>query len=135
MMKQNASLVGRTAETRAEGWLVGQGLRTLDRNWRCREGELDLVMMDDDTLCFVEVKLRHCHSMVDAAAAVDFTKQQRLIKAAALWLATHESWADFPCRFDVIAVSSAQTGKSDSPDGNTDGQHQYHWLKDAFHSE
>ncbi len=134
-MRQNASLQGQAAETRAEGWLIGQGLQTLDRNWHCREGELDLVMLDGDTLCFVEVKYRHYGSMVDAAACVDFRKQQRLIKAAARWLGAHEPRAELPCRFDVVTVSPHKPDSDDTSWSNTGSHYHYRWIKDAFSSE
>lgn len=94
--------LGQSAETRAEAFLKAQGLRPVARNWRCRFGEIDLVMHDRDTLVFVEVRLRNHAGFGDGFDSVTPTKQRRLIATARHYLATLKSMP--PCRFDVVAL-------------------------------
>jgi putative endonuclease len=76
----------------------------LERNWRCADGELDIVAVDGDVLVFVEVKTRSTLAFGDPAEAVDRAKSARLRRLAVRWLAAHpEQW--WPeVRFDVVAV-------------------------------
>lgn len=98
---------GRHAEQLAEHHLGRHGLRLLARNYRCRGGEIDLIMADGDSLVFVEVRYRKHQRFGGAAASVDWRKQQRLIHAAQYYLQqTHSS--SRPCRFDVVAISPGQ---------------------------
>lgn len=106
---------GRDAENRAETVLVRQGLQPLARNYRCRGGEIDLVMRDGACLVFVEVRYRSREDYGGALASIDRRKQRRLILAAQHYLA-HSRW-DGPCRFDVIGL---------------DGRQNTHWIRDAF---
>ena len=73
---------GQQAENAAAQWLQQQGLSLLQRNYRCRQGEIDLIMQDNDDLVFVEVRWRKHHSHGGALASVDYHKQKRLILAA-----------------------------------------------------
>ncbi len=88
-------------ETQAEAWLHQQGLRLLHRNYRCRMGEIDLVMQDGDMLVFVEVRRRFHAGFGGAAASVDWRKRQRIVLAARNYLLR---LGQMPaCRFDVVA--------------------------------
>ncbi|MGE0859711.1 MAG: YraN family protein [Gammaproteobacteria bacterium] len=91
-------------EARAERYLEAHGLRCVARNHRCRGGEIDLVMLSDETLVFVEVRYRASARHGGAAESVDLRKQGRIVLAAQDFLARHARFADSPCRFDVIAV-------------------------------
>lgn len=113
---------GRSTEALAHDYLVRQGLRLLTQNWSCRSGELDLVMLDGDTVVFVEVRYRRHAAWGGAAASVDSRKQQKLIRAAELFLQKEARWARHPCRFDVIAL--------DANEPITD----QHWIRNAFDS-
>lgn len=93
---------GRAAEEQACGYLVRQGLTLVERNFRCRGGEIDLIMRQSETLVFVEVRLRADDRHGGAAASVTAAKQARLITAAQLFLQRYPSPP--PCRFDVIAI-------------------------------
>jgi putative endonuclease len=108
---------GAAAEAAAERHLAAAGCRLLARNARYREGELDLVMRERETLVFVEVRLRGSAQYGGAAASVDIFKQKRLVRAAQRWLAEHygERWP--ACRFDVVTVA-------------TDGT--IEWIRGAF---
>ena len=109
------SLLGQTAEKRAEAFLTTQGLTFIARNWRCRFGEIDLIMQDGATRVFVEVRLRSRNDYGGAAASVTLAKQRRLLAAARQYLTTLKSMP--PCRFDVVALSG------DAPPD---------WIKNAF---
>lgn len=96
------SVVGQAAESRAEAFLKTQGLKLVARNWRCRFGEIDLVMQDGATLVFVEVRLRSRSDFGGAAASVTPAKQKKLLAAARQYLAALKTLP--PCRFDVVAL-------------------------------
>lgn len=95
-------LVGEDA---AERELSRKGMRIVARNWRCRLGELDLVVVDGDTLVFVEVKCRATDSLYDPALAVDHRKRMKVRKTAEVFLATERPGAS-ACRFDVVSVTA-----------------------------
>jgi putative endonuclease len=97
--------VGRFGEELAARHLQAAGLTLLDRNWRCRSGELDIVAADGDAIVFVEVKTRSGNGFGTPAEAVTARKLARLRRLAAQWLAEQPDgrrWADV--RFDVVAV-------------------------------
>ncbi|MDO9467846.1 MAG: YraN family protein [Thiobacillus sp.] len=96
------SLLGHAAESRAEAFLKTQGLSLVARNWRCRFGEIDLVMQDGATLVFVEVRLRSRSDFGDAAASVTPAKQKKLLAAARQYLSALKTLP--PCRFDVVVL-------------------------------
>jgi putative endonuclease len=114
---------GREAEACALLYLQQQGLQLIAQNWLCKRGELDLVMLDGDTVVFVEVRYRRYSGWGGALHSVDLRKQGKLVLAAQLFLQNETRWADSPCRFDVVAIEG-QPG-SDSP---------VNWLKSAFDS-
>lgn len=107
---------GDAGEQRARAYLGQRGLHCLATGWRCRLGELDLVMRDGDTLAFIEVRVRSAGSLVCALESIDAHKQWRVACAARAWLARNPSWASLPARFDVVAITG---------DDIT-------WLRDAF---
>ncbi|WP_424192926.1 YraN family protein [Ampullimonas aquatilis] len=94
-------LRGDQGEDAALVYLQQQGLRLLERNWRCKAGEIDLIMQDDATLVFVEVRRRKNDRFGGAAASVTWHKQQKLIRAAQWYL--QQAGAEPACRFDVLA--------------------------------
>ncbi|TBR19449.1 YraN family protein [bacterium] len=83
------------------------GWRVLERNWRCRYGELDLVAEDGGTVVFVEVKTRSSRRRGAPEEAVDARKQARLARLAAAYL-SERGWLERPCRFDVAAVEGGE---------------------------
>ncbi|MEB7343339.1 YraN family protein [Enterobacter hormaechei] len=104
-------------ELKARRWLEGKGLRFVAANVRGRGGEIDLIMKDDQTIVFVEVRYRQSSRFGGAAASVTLAKQQKLLQTAHLWLARHNgSFDTVDCRFDVVAFT-----------GNA-----IDWLKNAF---
>ncbi|MCD5985293.1 YraN family protein [Pseudomonas sp. CDFA 610] len=114
---------GREAEAYALQHLQEQGLRLIAQNWLCKRGELDLVMLDGDTVVFVEVRYRRHSGWGGAVESVDLRKQSKLVTAAQFFLQQESGWARYPCRFDVIAVEGAP---GDSTPLN--------WIKSAFDS-
>jgi len=110
--------IGKDAEHNAEKYLQQQGLKPVTRNYRCPQGEIDLIMLDCGELVFIEVRKRTSHHYGGATESVDIKKQQKLIKAANHYL---QRLAKLPnCRFDVIAFE----GKA--------ARDQPLWYKDAF---
>jgi len=97
--------IGTLGEDLAVDHLTALGLQVLDRNWRCRYGELDIIAVDDATrtAVFVEVKARTSDQFGGVEQAVTPLKVRRLRRLAGLWLASHDgSWA--AVRIDVIGV-------------------------------
>ena len=96
-------VVGRHGEDAAASWYTAAGYEILDRNWRVREGELDLVVGNGGVVVFCEVKTRRGDAFGLPAEAVTARKQQRLRLLAGRWLAAHATAAPV-LRFDVAAV-------------------------------
>jgi putative endonuclease len=103
--RRAAEVLGRGAEDDVARLLEGRGFSVLARRLRTGAGEIDLVVADERTLVFVEVKARGC--LADAAYAVSARQQTRLLEAASLALARHEDWARDEVRFDVALVAGA----------------------------
>jgi putative endonuclease len=95
--------LGVHGEQIAAAYLTDSGLRLLDRNWRCREGELDIVAREGDALVFCEVKTRRDVGYGHPVEAVTPAKRRRLRTLAHRWLAAHEEHAP-ELRFDVVGV-------------------------------
>jgi putative endonuclease len=96
-------LLGEHAERRAGDWYRAQGYEVLDRNWRCRDGEIDLVLRKGSTVVFSEVKARSSTAYGTPAEAVTPAKQRRIRRLAVRWLREHDVRAAV-VRFDVVAV-------------------------------
>lgn len=121
--RQRGDLVERAARAHLER----AGLRIVAANAGYRQGELDLVMIDDRaggaTLVFVEVRYRRSNAFGGGAASVDAGKRRRLVKAAQAFLGAHPEHARRACRFDVVEAS----GTPEQPD--------LAWLEDAFRAD
>jgi putative endonuclease len=96
--------LGDAGEDAVARWYVDAGYRVLDRNWRCRDGELDVVAARAGVLVFCEVKTRRSTAFGVPAEAVTFTKQRRLRTLAMRWLDAHPDARAPQLRFDVAAV-------------------------------
>ncbi|MEX2124557.1 MAG: YraN family protein [Woeseia sp.] len=126
-----AKSIGERTEQLALQHLQTAGLQLIDRNFRCRVGEIDLVMLDVNCLVFVEVRCRksgrHSSARVpaprfpSAIQSIGPHKQQKLTKAALFFLAKHKRWRNHTVRFDVVAY-----------DGPAPDQYRLQWIKDAF---
>ena len=102
-MTQQRRRVGAWGEDRAVSYLAGAGMTVLDRNWRCRHGELDIVAVDGDCLVVVEVKTRRSRAFGTALEAVDAHKLARLRMLTGQWLASHQV-PTRRVRIDVVAL-------------------------------
>ena len=102
--------LGAYGERVAARVLTDAGMQVLDRNWRCRAGELDLVARDGAALVFCEVKTRSGTGFGHAVEAVTPDKQRRLRLLARSWLAAHEEHAP-DLRFDVVGVTVPAGGR------------------------
>ena len=111
---------GAAWESAAQAHLHEAGLRTLQRNFTCRLGEIDLIMADRDCTVFVEVRFRRDPAHGDGAASVGTAKRAKLLRAAQVWLLAHPQRADRACRFDVIGC------------GGTPQNPQFDWIRNAF---
>jgi putative endonuclease len=116
--------IGEYAESRALAHLQTRGLDLVTRNFRCRVGEIDLVMQDAGCLVFVEVRYRksvQSGRFASAAESVDRRKRRKLIAAATVFVARHRHFRDLGMRFDVVAL-----------DGRLGDRIRLQWLRDAF---
>lgn len=89
------------------------------RNYRCRRGEIDLIMLDDDCLTFIEVRFRASAAFAPASHTVDHNKQQKLIRTAATFVSRNRRYANHTMRFDVVAVEGHENPRIE-------------WISDAF---
>ena len=101
--KQQAGQIGEEA---ALAYLLGQGLTLVERNYRCRQGEIDLIMRHHGTLVFIEVRKRKKQAFGGAIASVTKAKQKRLIHAAHSFLQRFQQSPE--CRFDMIAIDGEE---------------------------
>ncbi|MHC4558013.1 MAG: YraN family protein [Planctomycetota bacterium] len=104
-------LLGQWGEKRCEKFLKRKGLKMLARNFSCKTGEIDLIMVDTDgTIVFVEVKTRADESFGPSESAVTGAKKARMLRAARYFLATHNI-EDRPFRFDVVTIVLGEKGR------------------------
>ena len=115
-LKSNTRNTGTSYERKAAEYLEQQGLVILKHNYRCRQGEIDLIARDKEYLVFVEVKYRSQNRAGYSLDAVNPAKQKKISKVARYFLAAEYHCTEIPCRFDVIGI-----------DGGC-----LHWIKDAF---
>jgi putative endonuclease len=106
---------GAVAEQLAAEFLQRNGLQLIESNFRCRFGEIDLILQDGGSLVFVEVRQRTNPNYGGAAASVTSAKQGRIARAAQIYLQQQNK--EMVCRFDVVVM---------------DGNHRIEWIKSAF---
>lgn len=99
-------MLGKEGEDRAAKFLAKQGYKIIERNYRTRNGEIDLIALHQAELVFVEVKTRTSNAYGAPELAVNPRKQQRMIKAA-LGYIKYKQLHQMPCRFDVVAINAA----------------------------
>lgn len=110
-------LRGKDAEETAHQFLLDKGLQPVARNFRCKQGELDLIMLDRHSLVIVEVRYRKTDRYGSAAESVTASKQSRIIAATYCYLSQTNQNHNCAVRFDVIALSGAGG---------------INWIKNAF---
>ena len=116
-MKRNCREIGAEYENRAVIFLKEKGYQIIKQNFRCRQGEIDIIGYDGEYLVFFEVKYRSSDRKGSAAEAVGHAKQKRICRVADYYRAVHQCREDTPIRFDVVAVDKEQVT----------------WIKDAFY--
>jgi putative endonuclease len=123
MVKGHTSSVkrGARAEDLACRHLIEHGLRLVTRNYRCRHGEIDLVMRDGNTIAFVEVRLRNRTDYGTGAESVDARKQARLLSCAEHYLQRHATLLA-RCRFDVVSILQCNNAQK------------LKWIRNAFNA-
>ncbi len=107
---------GEEKEQQACAYLTKHGLQLVVKNYHCKLGEIDLIMQDQETLVFVEVRYRKQNDYGGGLESVTRGKQRKIIRAAQYYLETSKK-QNYPCRFDVIAYAKDQ---------------KINWIKDAF---
>lgn len=97
-------MLGARGEDLAARWYEGEGYEVVSRNWRCREGEIDLIVRQGRHMVFCEVKTRTTDAFGVPAEAVNRTKQARIRRLAARWLEEEAPLRPRQIRFDVVAI-------------------------------
>ena len=116
---------GQYTESLACEYLEAKGLKLIEKNYNCRLGEIDLIMQDNDSLVFVEVRYRRSNNFGSGAESITNSKQSKLIKTASLYLQQHAKLNKYPARFDVVSISGfIETENINNIDFN--------WIKNAF---
>ncbi|PHS71057.1 MAG: YraN family protein [Methylophaga sp.] len=111
--------IGAQAELSALAYLEQYGLNLVRQNYHCRRGEIDLIMIDQDTLVFIEVRYRRSAKYGSALESVNHTKQSRIIHTAEFYLQQHPAeYSQY--RFDVVAINPIKESINIS------------WVKNAF---
>lgn len=121
--KRTHTSLGDQAEDWAQIYLERRGLKTITKNFHAARGEIDLIMRHNQTLVFVEVRLRSTNSHGSAIESINDKKQRRLISAAQEYLQTERLWEKTECRFDTVCLDK---------DPNNSHQYQVEWLRNAF---
>ncbi len=104
----NKRYIGTKYEQEAAKYLENRGYRILARNYRCRQGEIDLIAAHEGYLVFVEVKFRSDARKGYGSEAVDVRKQRRIIRCAAWYMGREQIPENTPCRFDVLSFLGEQ---------------------------
>jgi putative endonuclease len=117
--RRNTGLVGQRAEQYAFDYLRQHNLQPVARNFHRRGGEIDLIMLDDGCLTFIEVRYRASTDFVAPVDTVEYHKQRKIIRTASMFLAGNRRYAAFTMRFDVVAIQGAEKPSVT-------------WIKDAF---
>lgn len=119
MGQRNAGDVGQRAEQIAFDYLRKRDLRPVARNFHRRGGEIDLIMLDGECLAFIEVRYRASAGFVSPIESVEYHKQRKIIRTAAMFIASNRRFATHTMRFDVVAVEGSESLE-------------ILWIKDAF---
>ncbi len=115
--KMNTRKQGAQKEKQVCAYLLSRGVKVKEQNFRCRQGEIDIVGQDGEYLVFFEVKYRSSQNRGSAAEAVGYAKQKRICRVADYYRAVYHCMEDTPIRFDVVAVDKKEVT----------------WIKNAFY--
>ena len=103
-MKASTRSVGNSGEDKAWSFLTSESYRIIERNFRTRSGEIDIIAQKDDVLVFVEVKTLPSGDAETLAHELDIRKQRKIIKTANFFLVNHREYNSSKIRFDVIVI-------------------------------
>ncbi|PCH62538.1 MAG: YraN family protein [SAR86 cluster bacterium] len=120
--KLNSVGFGKLQELVATEFLQLKGLKHYKSNYRCRLGEIDLIMFDSQHLVFVEVRYRSNTNFASPLESVNYTKQCKLRRCAQHFLMMHTQFQQFNCRFDVIGISPSKHNLNP----------EIEWIENAF---
>ena len=109
LLKPKPQNIGDQAEQLALKFLKKQKLRLIEQNFNCRQGGIDLIMWDQKTLVFIEVRYRQFSTHGNALESVTIHKQRRIKLAAQHYLIQHQKYQKAPARFDVLAIQTELT--------------------------
>jgi len=112
-------------ENQAKDFLLQQGLSLLKQNYHCRFGEIDLVMLHKNVICFIEVKYRNSTGFGGAASAISTQKQNKIVKTALVFISQNNAYKHYSMRFDAFLMQQQRDGQN--PDVN--------WIQNAFYAE
>jgi len=115
---------GAQFEDYARDYLAEQGLSLLQQNFHCRFGEIDLIMRDQETICFIEVKFRKSLRFGGAASTISISKQRKIVKTALFYISRDRHLANQALRFDAFLIQQ-----------QADTSNQVNWIKGAFYGE
>ncbi len=120
---RSAADKGRAAEDVALDCLRARGLELVERNYRCRMGEIDLILRDNEELVVAEVRLRSNRHFGTPAESITGNKRRRIIRATLHFISSRPEFRDVPVRFDVVAIDERA------------GHLQSEWIRDAFRAD
>jgi len=120
LTKAKHLLTGEIAEQDACRYLQQQGLKLVETNYRCKFGEIDIIMQEKQVLVFIEVRYRKHNQYGSGAESITNSKQRKLIRTANWYLQQNPKSNQYACRFDVISMSAGTTNSK------------IDWIKDAI---
>ncbi len=109
-------------EQQAAEYLIQQGLTPLEKNYHCRYGEIDLIMLDAGSLCFIEVKFRKSNAFGGTAYSIPASKQRKIIQTALHYISRKRQYQQHPYRFDAVFIQQADQLRSTHIE----------WIQSAF---
>ena len=112
-------------ENQAKNYLVEHGLALLKQNYHCRFGEIDLIMLQKEALCFIEVKFRNSMAYGGAASSISNQKQKKIVKTALFFITQNKKFKQHSIRFDALLIQQQADNKSVDID----------WIQNAFYAE
>ncbi len=115
--QRNTKVSGRNGELKAAEFLERQGCSILEKNFSVRSGEIDIIYLDEDTICFGEVKYRKTDKNGSGEEAVNYKKQRQISRTSDYYRMENELSEELSYRFDVIAITDSEIK----------------WLKNAFY--
>ena len=100
----NTKVIGNDGENRAVSYLEGKGFQIIERNWRTKRGEIDIIAYKNDTLVFVEVKTLPNGTLDMIQRELNYQKRERILKTSKRFLLKHRQYSNSYVRFDVIVI-------------------------------